>query len=659
MMRGMFSAISGLKNHQVMLDVTANDIANVNTIGYKSARTTFKDSLTQLQRGASGAGATNGGTNAAQVGLGVGLGLDRQPDVRRRTRSRPATPPTSRSRARASSGSRSRQARGHARPPSLSVHARRQLHHQHVGGTCSRRRASTSSASNAVGPARRPGHRRSHRRADPAAGRRHEPRHRPGRLGLPTSPPQAGPARPWASSRWPRSRTRPASSARPATAGSASANSGAEDVATPLVNVARAGRPPGNIEMSNVDLAQPFTEHDHRPARLPGQLARDHHLGRDAARPGQPQALVSARARRRREAGPRVTSTRPAPAGPSAFKTADPAADSPGRDDPSPQAGPRAATLPSEPGPRHHASRPARTPSSTLTTGSRLLVTETPEEVARAVRDWRASVLDAMTRVPAPLQLAVAGPRHRRRRRRAVAQRRGRAPGRRDPRRSTGHEVRHRHRHRHLLRRHRHGRDDGGHQRHGRPQRPGDPDRARRHARRDDRRLRPARPHQAAQALHEGDHARGPRPGRARQRDRRLRREGAPRRPARPRRGGQGDRRPVHAARASSSSSTARTPTSWPRCSTPRTRRCASATAAGRAPFMQAGALRPDDGHRRHGVRPRQRDEQPEQPVRARPADRGRVPRHADRRRLGERRLPPDGEPPQGALRGRSCTSAR
>jgi len=74
MMRGMFSAISGLKNHQVMLDVTANDIANVNTIGYKSARTTFKDSLTQLQRGASGSSGANGGTNAAQVGLGVGLG---------------------------------------------------------------------------------------------------------------------------------------------------------------------------------------------------------------------------------------------------------------------------------------------------------------------------------------------------------------------------------------------------------------------------------------------------------------------------------------------------------------------------------------------------------------------------------------------------------
>jgi flagellar hook protein FlgE len=74
MMRGMFAAISGLKQHQVMLDVTANDIANVNTIGYKSARVTFADSLTQMQRGAAGANNSTGGSNAAQVGLGVGLG---------------------------------------------------------------------------------------------------------------------------------------------------------------------------------------------------------------------------------------------------------------------------------------------------------------------------------------------------------------------------------------------------------------------------------------------------------------------------------------------------------------------------------------------------------------------------------------------------------
>src|SRR3978361_1691589 len=74
MMRGMFAAISGLKEHQVMLDATANDIANVNTIGYKSARVTFSDSLTQLQRGAAAPGANNGGSNAAQIGLGVQLG---------------------------------------------------------------------------------------------------------------------------------------------------------------------------------------------------------------------------------------------------------------------------------------------------------------------------------------------------------------------------------------------------------------------------------------------------------------------------------------------------------------------------------------------------------------------------------------------------------
>lgn len=74
MMRGMFAAISGLKTHQVMLDVTANDIANVNTLGYKSARTTFKDSLTQVQRGGSAATAGNGGSNAAQIGLGTQVG---------------------------------------------------------------------------------------------------------------------------------------------------------------------------------------------------------------------------------------------------------------------------------------------------------------------------------------------------------------------------------------------------------------------------------------------------------------------------------------------------------------------------------------------------------------------------------------------------------
>jgi flagellar hook protein FlgE len=70
----MFAAISGLSVHQTMLDVAANDIANVNTVGFKGTSTSFKDALSQLQRGASSPGTTLGGTNAVQVGLGVQLG---------------------------------------------------------------------------------------------------------------------------------------------------------------------------------------------------------------------------------------------------------------------------------------------------------------------------------------------------------------------------------------------------------------------------------------------------------------------------------------------------------------------------------------------------------------------------------------------------------
>jgi flagellar hook protein FlgE len=74
MMRGMYSAISGLKTHQVLLDVTANNLANVNTVGYKGARTTFSDALSQTVRAGAASTAGSGGTNAAQVGLGVRLG---------------------------------------------------------------------------------------------------------------------------------------------------------------------------------------------------------------------------------------------------------------------------------------------------------------------------------------------------------------------------------------------------------------------------------------------------------------------------------------------------------------------------------------------------------------------------------------------------------
>lgn len=73
MMRSMFAAVSGLRNHQTMMDVLASNIANVNTFGYKSQRTTFKDSLYQTLSGAGAPTATAGGTNPRQVGLGMSL----------------------------------------------------------------------------------------------------------------------------------------------------------------------------------------------------------------------------------------------------------------------------------------------------------------------------------------------------------------------------------------------------------------------------------------------------------------------------------------------------------------------------------------------------------------------------------------------------------
>ena len=67
----MYAAISGLDANQAMLNETANDLANVNTVGYKSASITFADSLTQVMHGASGPTSTNGGSNPEQIGLGV------------------------------------------------------------------------------------------------------------------------------------------------------------------------------------------------------------------------------------------------------------------------------------------------------------------------------------------------------------------------------------------------------------------------------------------------------------------------------------------------------------------------------------------------------------------------------------------------------------
>ncbi|MEK4083616.1 flagellar hook-basal body complex protein [Psychrobacillus sp. FSL K6-1415] len=73
MIRSMYSGISGLKNFQTKLDVIGNNIANVNTYGFKKGRTIFKDLISQTTAGASAATGTRGGVNAKQVGLGSQL----------------------------------------------------------------------------------------------------------------------------------------------------------------------------------------------------------------------------------------------------------------------------------------------------------------------------------------------------------------------------------------------------------------------------------------------------------------------------------------------------------------------------------------------------------------------------------------------------------
>ncbi len=73
MMRSMFSAVSGLKTHQIRMDVIGNNIANVNTIGFKTGRVNFQEMFSQTMRGASAPTGEGGGTNPQQVGLGVSL----------------------------------------------------------------------------------------------------------------------------------------------------------------------------------------------------------------------------------------------------------------------------------------------------------------------------------------------------------------------------------------------------------------------------------------------------------------------------------------------------------------------------------------------------------------------------------------------------------
>ena len=76
MMRSLFSGVAGLKTHQTKMDVIGNNIANVNTVAYKSQNVTFQELMYQTTQAASAANAETGrgGINAKQIGLGVQTG---------------------------------------------------------------------------------------------------------------------------------------------------------------------------------------------------------------------------------------------------------------------------------------------------------------------------------------------------------------------------------------------------------------------------------------------------------------------------------------------------------------------------------------------------------------------------------------------------------
>ena len=74
MLRSLYSGVSGLKAHQVRMDIIGNNVANVNTFGYKKSRVTFLDLFSQTLRNASRPSDEQGGINPTQVGLGVTIG---------------------------------------------------------------------------------------------------------------------------------------------------------------------------------------------------------------------------------------------------------------------------------------------------------------------------------------------------------------------------------------------------------------------------------------------------------------------------------------------------------------------------------------------------------------------------------------------------------
>ena len=75
MMRSLFAGVAGIRNHQIKMDVIGNNIANVNTIAFKSSRVTFAETFASTFRGATRPTGSLGGINPSQIGLGMGVGF--------------------------------------------------------------------------------------------------------------------------------------------------------------------------------------------------------------------------------------------------------------------------------------------------------------------------------------------------------------------------------------------------------------------------------------------------------------------------------------------------------------------------------------------------------------------------------------------------------
>ena len=71
LLTSLFAGVSGLRNHQSMMDVIGNNISNVNTIGFKGSRVTFSDTFNQFVKAGTNPTETTGGTNSYQIGLGM------------------------------------------------------------------------------------------------------------------------------------------------------------------------------------------------------------------------------------------------------------------------------------------------------------------------------------------------------------------------------------------------------------------------------------------------------------------------------------------------------------------------------------------------------------------------------------------------------------